>query len=268
MRMKRLLFFSMVWSVIILLHHRIGAMSESTFLARAVQRNQIGRVEELLKANVDLNVQDKDGNTLLMKAAMHGQTDVAMLLIAAGAKLNVRDCYGNTALMKAAAYGNSYIVELLIEAKADLFLQNHLGGTALIEATAFGQIESVKLLIPAMKRAYEERPYTKVYKCDIDTLRCTMISDLIHPLDIRDTFGRTALVWAALGAHTEIVRLLVQAGADQYIRDDDGSSAYQLVQKRKLKNAGQILAALDNVANAEISGGQIVNALRPKKRRR
>jgi ankyrin repeat protein len=196
------------------------------------------------RAKACIDIQDDDGDTVLMRAALHGQTKIAMFLIAAGAKLNVQDLRGNTALIKAASCGNSDIVRLLIEAKADLTLKNRLGGTALIEASVFGQTEAVKLLIPAMQAAYEARLYAEGCTFTIDTLRQQMIDDLIHPLDIQDTAGRTALMEAALYGHVNIVKLLIAAGADATILDNDGYTACFLVSHSRLTHKSEIFAAL------------------------
>ncbi|MFA6262893.1 MAG: ankyrin repeat domain-containing protein [Candidatus Babeliales bacterium] len=251
--MKNLLFLCVAFSV---LHESfmtafINAQDKhgTTALICAAQSGILHHVESLIDAHAHLDIQNENGTTALMKASMYGHTEIAMRLISSRAKLDVQDWCGNTALIKAAACGNSDIVRLLIEFKADLTLQNDSGETALIAAAMFGQTESVKLLIPAMKAEYEPRFYIDRRNVDVDLVRQAMIDDLIHPLDMQNTMGRTALMEAALYGHAEIVRFLIDAGADPCVQDNDGETAHFLVMHGCLTTTAEILAALENRQN-------------------
>ena len=110
-------------------------------------------------------------------------------------------------------------VRALLAAGADLRDTNRYGGTALIPAAHRGHIEAVKLLIA-----------TKIDK------------------DHVNNYGWTALMEAVvLGeggpAHTEVVRLLVQAGADASIADRDGVTPLEHAKKRGYAEMVRILSA-------------------------
>lgn len=193
---------------------------------------------------INIDVQDDDGQTALMKAAEYGHTELVAHLIKQDANLNLADCYGNTALIKASIHGYCDIVQLLIEAKAKLMRRNKLGGTALIEAATFGQCEVVKLLIPAIKAAYEANADLDVSYMNVDDLRQLMLRELLRPLDVQDNSGCTALMQAAVHGYTQIVALLIDAGADPLVKDNEGCTARVLVQHRLLKNKNEVLAVL------------------------
>ena len=104
------------------------------------------------------------------------------------------------ALGWAGAEGRLEILRMTLAAGADLASVNRYGGTALIPAAHHGHVETVRLLLTT--------------KTDIDYV---------------NSLGWTALLEAIIlgdggAAHTEIVRLLVGAGADVDISDADGIS--------------------------------------------
>jgi protein phosphatase 1 regulatory subunit 16A len=72
--------------------------------------NQILKdVEECIKNNVDLNLGDKFGATILHIAAANGFYQVADLLLMHGAKVNLQDNDGWTPLHGASCWGQVYV---------------------------------------------------------------------------------------------------------------------------------------------------------------
>lgn len=93
---------------------------------------------------VDINIQNKFGNTALMKAAQKGQIDLIRLLLINGANIHIRSKRGYTALMAAAAHGNADIVKLLLENGAHVNVQNKNGWTALMLALFCSQYPAAR----------------------------------------------------------------------------------------------------------------------------
>ena len=104
--------------------------------------------------------------------------------IDSGGDVNVEDKYGDTALIYAAQWGDEDIVELLIKHGADVNAKDKHSRTAL-SASILGKKKIAELLINA--------------GADVNA---------------RDYQCKTALMWASIGCHTEMVKLLKQHGAN------------------------------------------------------
>ena len=89
-------------------------------LWEAAAAGDLDTLEDLVIANVDIDVADQDGNTALMKAASHGEADVAALLVESGADFDSQSHEGRTALIHASDNGHEGCVDLLVNAGANL----------------------------------------------------------------------------------------------------------------------------------------------------
>ena len=137
---------------------------------RGKMRSNEGRLQILLDAGVDVNVNNKNP---LMQASGHGCESAINQLIEAGADVNAIDRYsGDTALKQAVFNGYEGIVEKLIAAGANVNSKNMQGETAIIIACERGKPIVVKHLLGA---------------CDID-------------IEAKYKDGRTALMFACRGA--------------------------------------------------------------------
>ncbi|MBN8969464.1 MAG: ankyrin repeat domain-containing protein [Rhizobiales bacterium] len=174
-----------------------GAGINSQFLDAAA-RGDATRVGALLSEGADIEARDRSGRTALLLSTHGNHVDVARLLIAAGADVNAKDSISDTPYLYAGAEGRNEILMMTLEAGADLASTNRYGGTALIPAAHHGHPETVKILLGT-------------------AININHINRL----------GWTALIEAVIlsdggPVHTEIVRLLVDAGADVNIADRDG----------------------------------------------
>ncbi len=112
----------------------IGARYEfgMTVLHWAVTQNYEALVEDLLaNYNLNLNVQDEDGNAPLHYAARNGNDVALQVLIAHSASINAVDNDGNTALHLAIRQGHAGAVQALIAAGADHIIRNTRNQTPL-----------------------------------------------------------------------------------------------------------------------------------------
>jgi len=167
----------------------LGASPDAP-LADAAEKMDRARIRTLLQQRVDVNTPQIDGMTALHWATYQDDLETEELLVRAGAKVNAANRYGVTPLSLACTNGNGAMVELLLKAGADPNLALPGGETPLMTAARAGKLGPVKSLV----------------------IRGATV-------DSRDERrGQTALMWAAAEGHAEIVKELIEAGADFRLR--------------------------------------------------
>jgi uncharacterized protein len=191
--------------------------SNDAALIDSASKGDVGSVRNLLAQGANVRVRDAAGRTALLAATYDNRVDVARMLIAAGADVNAQDDIKNSAYLLAGARGYLDILKLTIAAGADLASTNRFGGTALIPACHYGHVETVRYLLAT--------------KIDIDHV---------------NNLGWTALFEAVIlgdggAAHTEIVRLLVRAGAKIQIADRQGVTPLAHARQRGYREIQAIL---------------------------
>lgn len=174
------------------------AYGRSADLIDAARNNNVERIKALIAEGADVDAADENGRTALLIATHRNSIDAAAVLIGAGADVNRKDDIEDSPFLYAGAEGRLEILRLMLKAGADLASTNRYGGTALIPAAHHGHVETVRELLRT--------------KIDIDHI---------------NKLGWTALLEAVIlgdgsSTYVEIVRLLVDAGADMTIADRDG----------------------------------------------
>jgi hypothetical protein len=180
-------------------------------LIRAAEAGDTPAVQRLLAQGASVRARDAQGRTALVAATYGNRVEAARALIAAGADVNAQDDIRNSAFLLAGARGYLEIIRLTLAAGADLKSTNRFGGTALIPACHYGHVETVRELLKT--------------KIDVDHV---------------NNLGWTALLEAVIlgdggPAHTEIVQLLVAAGANPNIADRQGVTPLAHAQQRNYR---------------------------------
>lgn len=184
---------------------------------QAAASNDSYRVEQFLADGMPVDSRDSRLRTALLVATHHDSVDVARLLIRAGANVNARDSIDDSPYLYAGAEGRLQILKMTIEAGADLSSVNRYGGTALIPAAHHGHVDTVRYLLST------------------DT-------DINHV----NFLGWTALLEAIIlgdggPVYQTIVKLLLDAGADPGIRDNDMVSPLEHARQRNYQAIIQLL---------------------------
>lgn len=162
---------------------------KTVFFLLAAKRGDIRLLESLLKAGVDVNVENLcDHHTALHYATQSGNKSMVEVLIKAGANVDIKSYNHYTAVHFAALGGFKAIMELLIKAGANVNAVNIFGETALHYAAQIGDTTIADLLIKA--------------GIDIN------VAELFH--------RETALDYATKLRHTSMIALLLTKAFGQH----------------------------------------------------
>ncbi|EER09630.1 serine-threonine protein kinase, putative [Perkinsus marinus ATCC 50983] len=120
---------------------RAARVDRRQHLEQVFQASRMGDVETLKalmkKQQIDLNVQDKEGWTVMHHASFMGQTHIVRYLIDNGFEIGPKNKFGRTPLHLAAEWDNDEVVELLLSRKADFNVPDK-DGCSPLEYTATG----------------------------------------------------------------------------------------------------------------------------------
>jgi ankyrin repeat protein len=156
-----------------------------------------------IRDGADLEARDADGRTALLLASSGDHVEAARVLVALGADPDAVDDQQDTPWLVTGVTGSVPMLETLLPARPDLAAVNRFGGVAVIPASERGHVDYVR----------------RVVRTGID-------------VDHVNRLGWTALLEAVvLGdggpRHQEVVRILLDAGADPTIGDRDGVTALE-----------------------------------------
>ena len=205
-------------------HAQVAPSSEQvqrySGLLAAAQSGDSAQIKALLAKKAPLDVRDAQQRTPLHVATYARQREAIRLLAAAGADLNALEYQRYDPVTIAAVANDEETLALLLQLGASARnVTSPYDGTALIAAAHLGHVGVVRQLIAAGA-----------------------------PLDHINNLHWTALIEAVvLGDggrnHTEIVRLLLAAGANSVLGDRDGNTPLKLAQARGYKEMEGLLMA-------------------------
>ena len=157
-----------------------------TRLVQAVKAGDSATALVLLNKRADPNAAEPDGTTPLHWAVRNNDTALVERLIRAGADVKVANRYGVAAIALACESGSAAIVEKLITSGVSANATGPYGETALHTCAHAGKVEAAKVLIARGAS-----------------------------IDAGDSWrGQTPLMWATAEGHPEMMRVLIEAGAD------------------------------------------------------
>ena len=180
------------WMTSLLAVASLGTGAQDTRLVDAARAADTTNVGTLLEQGVDANARQADGATALHWAAHWDDAVMADALIRAGAAVDATNDFGVTPLWLACQNGSAPMVETLLTAGATANAALPSGETVLMTASRTGSAEAVSLLVAhgANMNAQEQ------------------------------SRGQTALMWAVAQQHPDVVKTLVELGADVHVRSD------------------------------------------------
>ena len=157
-------------------------------------------------------------NKNLHLPASEGDLDKVRMEIEGGRKVDTKDAAGQTALMYAAETGRIEVIEYLLSQGADVNAKSGLlgAGTALNYAAAANRPQAIELLLASGANVNAVSPARK----------------------------ESALMYAAARGYLDVVKLLLEKGADSSLKNNDDETALDLARKQNQQAVVQLLESL------------------------
>lgn len=183
----------------------------------AVKKNDISLVKKLLSRNANSLLKDDEDKTALMLSVEVEDLDIMKLVLNYEAKNKDKDAVNRNKL-----YALNLAVDLDCQEKIKLLLQSGIplkvlanGVTPLFNASFYEDLELIKMLI-----------------------------DHGFPVNAQDHVNQeTALMLAASENRLDTVKVLLEAGADPFLKNSSGQTALSVAQKQGYKKVVRVLNA-------------------------
>jgi len=188
-------------------------------LITAAEQGDMDEVKRLLSEGASVTATDGRGRTALIAAAYGDHVEVARALITGGANVNTKDDTQQSAYLIPTADDGLEMLRLTLANGGDVHSLDSYNGTGLIRAADRGHVDIIRELL----------------KTDIK-------------IDHVNRLGWTALLEAIIlgdggERHTEVVRLLVEAGANVNLADGAGVTPLAHARSRGVDEIIRILEA-------------------------
>lgn len=175
-------------------------------------------LQNAIKNGADLNAKSITGKTVLMNLIEHFNTSSALLVLKGNVNPNLPDAFGLTALSYALIRDNKQIVSALIKKGSDVNVRSENFKTPLMIAASdlSATVSTIKLLLDAGAN-----------------------------LDLKDKWGKTALIYAIENENEALVELLLTRGADVGLKDQNGHNARSYAANTLFSHEPSILSIVE-----------------------
>jgi ankyrin repeat protein len=200
----------------------------------------MGKVRLLLDRGADVNAAAKTGRTALFVAAMSDPSaDIVKLLVSKGADVKSKDAFGNT-MLNAAAVGNDMeTIRLMLDAGLDVNAAGPGGVTPLLSVSYYNNVAAAKLLLAKGAR--------------VNIASTSALSPFEGPKSGPIALSRiTPLMVASTQGSPELVKALLDAGADVNASDGRSMTALMFAVAKNHQNPAIIRMLVDGGSNATL----------------
>lgn len=194
----------------------------------ATQKGYVEFVKLLIANGADLECMDENGETPLFIATFKGNLEIVKLLLDAGAQKDSQSYAGFTPFYLACSEGNYGVAKLLLDAGCNINFQMKDGSNSLFVASGKGYVSIVKMLLDAgVNVDVQIKNQTPLwFNCFFGHTECArLLIEAGCNVDLPDNQGRNPLLCSILTNHFEIVKLLLKAGCERNALSDEGQSA-------------------------------------------
>ena len=200
----------------------------STAVHLAVLDHRLDAMRLLLDQGADPNIRDATGGAPLDDAVWAGSAEAVALLLVHGARLNEPDTMtGATPINEAAFRGGVSVVQFLLERHPDLTIPDARGYRPLDNAIRMKKEDAALLFLDAESQERLTPEFlAKTMETAIQKDEARVTEALLQKGVPRDTplaSGTTPLDAAAFAGAVNVVRFLLEIGADPNVGGEDGN---------------------------------------------
>ena len=246
-------------------HVKTGVGYMSPFLT-SYHTSNVQTVQAIIDHGADVNAVNNRGQTALWFACIDGQDSIVKVLMDTGADPSIVDKYRDSCL-HAAIHGqcSTETIQKIIDHGADVNAVNNDGATPLLLACSKAQAESAELLLnvgadPNIADGDGDASILSAIDgyCSVNTMH-KLIANGAN-VNATNNKGLTALLKACSYGQMDVVKVLLEAGADPTIVDDvHYSSLHAAVDGRCNKDT--LRALIDHGAHIDATRKDGTNAL-------
>jgi uncharacterized protein len=216
----------------------------------------------LVEAGADVNARTEDGTSALMVAARRaGAAPVAAYLLEKGADIGAATADGITALHRAAESGDLDMIKLLLERGANVNVQRKNGSVPLTSAVVFGHGAAVRYLLSkgAKPNVGDVGLNRAVFQGNVEIVKALLEAgvevknsgNLVFPGE-GGPEPILALACFSYNADPQIVRMLLDRGADPAAKSQQGRTPLELARERGYEEVARLLVqAIEKRQSAE-----------------
>jgi ankyrin repeat protein len=238
-------------------------------LIDAVEKNDLGKVKKLLTQRTNINRRDKEGDTLFFYAksaemvqllAEHGASvnilsrdgysplhvarsvEVAEALVLAGANINALDPDGMTPLHFGLTEGAAPEVSIyLARAGTDVSLVDYVNRQTPLFHSTTGELARTLIDRGADINHQDRFGMTALHALDIDSSTALELIKSGADVNAIDDNGETPLFTPRLLDHDEIIKVLMQNGANPFIRNNKDCTAQEELSSNGFKEYAETI---------------------------
>ncbi|WP_169314400.1 ankyrin repeat domain-containing protein [Turneriella parva] len=190
----------------------------------------------LIEIGADVNHRNNRGETPLMAALSsdYGQQKAIEILVRSGANVNAQDNFGQTVLHLAAKSYEQSIFQKLLEFDPDANLKYKDGETPLFALVLYGKAEGVKMLVAKGADVDVRLANGKSlleFAIAVKEHRAKTLPHLLPAsknINAPDSKGNSLLMTAAMLNQLDVVKLLVEHGADMNVKNQYNATPLQI----------------------------------------
>lgn len=213
-------------------------------MAARKSKHQHDNIKLILKLDIDVNAKDDNGRTPLMMAVEQRKPDLVKLLLDAGADTDLQDKWGSTALMLAVTpyergRSDDFLgcIKHLLDYKANINMLDSEGDSALLRAMENYNTLCFNYFVErgADLDLPNRNGSTPLHLASLlnEIVYCEKLLSSGANIDVQNNLGMTALHFSVIrNINLDVLRFLIDRGADSSIKDNDGETFFDIVNKR------------------------------------